>query len=183
MADETELINRISDLINISSVSIWEALGISVIASILSVGIIGVIGFIYKKGINEIIQKAIKRTQLNIQGEWVAKGKVKIDEENSYTYRDQTTIKQIGRNILGESLYTTNSNGKEETKKYKIAGFIKNDVVVGTYENIETDSIGVGSFILIVKNDGKKLEGNYQIYNVYGRNIQPWPYEFFKKIK
>ncbi len=185
MEDKAATLDQIQNLIDLSSVSTGEAIGISVLASIISVALIGAIQFMYRKGLYEHIQNAIKRTQLNIQGEWLAEGEMDpVDGGEKYTYRDQTTLKQKGRNVSGESLYTTTAeDGKEEIKKYLINGFIKNDVVVGTYENVDSESMGVGSFTLIVKSDGKKLEGVYQIYNVFERDIYEWKYTLNKKAK
>jgi hypothetical protein len=184
MEEKAATLEQIQNLIDLTSISTGEAIGISVLASLISVALVGVIGFLYRKGLYEHIQNAIKKTQLNIQGEWLAEGEiVPSDKSEKYSYRDQTTLKQKGRNISGESLYTTTTNGNEQIKKYKINGFIKNDVVVGTYENINTESMGAGSFTFVVKSDGKKLDGVYQIYNVFDRDIQEWKYTLNKKAK
>jgi hypothetical protein len=184
MGDKPATIEQIQNLIDLTSVSTIEAIGISVLASLISVAALGIIGFLYKKGLYEHVQNAIKKTQLNITGEWLAEGKVApADGGEEYSYRDQTTLKQKGRDITGESLYTTTTKEKEEIKKFKISGFIKNDVVVGTYENVDSESTGVGSFTLIVKSDGKKLDGVYQIYNVFEREIQEWRYTLEKKTR
>lgn len=184
MEEKLATIEQIQNLIDLTAVSTGEAIGISVLASLISVALVGVIGFLYRKGLYEHIQNAIKKTQLNIQGEWLAEGEVQpADGTEKYGYRDQTTLKQKGRNITGKSLYTTTTNGSEEIKKYELKGFIKNDVVVGTYENVNTESMGVGSFTLVVKSDGKKLDGVYQIYNVFEREIQEWKYTLNKKTK
>lgn len=185
MEDKAATIDQIKELINLSSVSTTEAIGISVLASLISVAVIGVINFLYRKGLYEHIQNAIKKTQLNIEGQWYAEGdKVPDGGGKEYSFKDHTNLKQKGRTITGESVYTTiRDDGKEELKKFKIDGFIKNDIVVGTYENVDSDSTGVGSFTLIVKSDGKQLDGVYQIYNVFEREITEWRYTLNKKSK
>ncbi len=185
MEAKISTIEQIQNLINLTSVSTTEAIGISVLASLISVTVIGVINFLYRKGLYEYIQNAIKETQLNIEGQWFAEGdKIPDGGGKEYSFRDHTKLKQKGRIITGRSFYTTfRKDGKEEIKKFKIDGFIKNDIVVGTYENIDSDSTGVGSFTLIVKSDGKQLDGVYQIYNVFEREITEWRYTLNKKSK
>lgn len=184
MDEQVATIEQIQNLIDLTAISTGEAIGISVLASLISVALVGVIGFLYQKEIYEHVQYSIKKTQLNIQGEWLAEGEAQpTDGGEKYSYRDQTTLKQKGRNITGESLYTTTTNGNEEIKKFSLKGFIKNDVVVGTYENVDSESMGVGSFTLVVKSDGKKLDGVYQIYNVFDREIQEWKYTLNKQAK
>lgn len=165
--------------------TVLETIGLSVIASIISVAIIGIVNYLYRKGIYEYIQNAIGQTQINIQGEWRSEGN--IDNGNGYDgyfYRDQTTFKQSGRNITGESLYTvTTKDGIEEIKRYSISGVINNDLIVGTYENIDPASVGVGSFVFLIKDDGKKLDGEYLVYNVFSRQIEHWPYSLSRKSK
>jgi hypothetical protein len=163
------------------SFSLLQALGISIFSGVLTVALIGVIKFIYSKGINDIIQSGIKRNIKNIEGIWEASGTHKNHNNTQYNYTDRTTIRQIGRTISGDSIYTTITNGQQEIKKFTINGTIQNDVVAGTYENNSDRSVGIGSFTMVINQGGKSLKGYYAIYDVDLRNVECWPYELTLK--
>ena len=164
-----------------ASFTIWETIGISIAAGVITVFLLGIIKFVYNKGLLDYINKKIKANSLNVEGTWFAESIQEDCNGVKYKYMDQTTIKQIGRVITGKSLYTTIKGVAEETKEFNINGFMKNDVLFGTYENINNTSIGAGSFTLILQADGKELNGYFLIYSIEMRKIEKWDYKLIKR--
>lgn len=98
-----------------------------------------------------------------------------------YAYAEALTIKQFGQDISGSTIYLISGKENEENKSFQVNGFLKNDVLVAIYENPDNQSVGIGTYTLLLKDDCLFLEGVCTVYNVSSRNIEDWLFKFARK--
>jgi hypothetical protein len=134
-----------------------------IIAGILTIIIVEWIGLpFYKNSIMPCLEN-IRYKGIRIDGEW--KTTFFMEDER---FTETAKITQKGHIIKGTILYQPPDDKLEE---FEVDGEFENLLLTAKYRPKDTSSLDRGTFALIARNDGKKLEGYLAFYSIESEKV------------
>jgi hypothetical protein len=88
-------------------------------------------------------------------------------------------LTRVGNRIQGQLVEI---GGASEVHTYVLNGTFKNLILCGSYENENPQNIDRGSFSLMLKENGLKLEGFFASYTESGESIHPFKCELKRNV-
>ncbi|MFA6251114.1 MAG: hypothetical protein WC603_00580 [Candidatus Paceibacterota bacterium] len=141
-------------MINISSSII-----IGVVSGIITSAVIWVIVNLFKKNILPWYQ-SITYQGVKIGGNWIGfyqkPTNINNDEKDPHY---NIHIIQKGHHICGEMTRNKDQNGSRNSKTFIFNGLFKDGNLVFSYKPKDSTRLGLGSYVLKLGDDGKKLHG------------------------
>lgn len=97
---------------------------------------------------------------VKINGDWIGfyqhSKSTNIDEDDPHY---NIHINQKGHQIYGEMTRSKNQDGTRDSKTFVFNGLFKDGNLVFSYKPKDSTRLGLGSYVLKLKDDGKKLHG------------------------
>jgi len=156
--------------------SVYEALGISVFASVLVLVLVWSSRVLWAYFLENVYLRLTCRYLTDISGVWRAE----YTDPNGHKCSDETTIRQHGYRIEAVTMYSIQykDDRPNEHKEFKCVGLLRNDIFSAYYWNVDRKQKGSGSFSLAISHDGNTMRGKFSWYDIDIGEIDAGDYEW-----
>lgn len=158
----------------------FEALGISVTASIIVLASHFAIKILWRDLFEKYYIKITCRHMTDISGTWYS---LSHDPHGNKCYQE-ISVKQYGYLIEGTESYRIdygNSHGSRQ-KVFKFSGILRNDLLSVFYWNADRREKGSGSFTLQVSHEGNVMKGKFSWFDVESNEIESGDHLWTREI-
>jgi hypothetical protein len=141
-------------------VSVGWSIFIGVISGVITSVLVWFASRFFQNVIKPEIQ-ALTYQGVKISGTWVgfydllSSAKIKSLNEPCYTIY----VKQKGHSITGEFIVNKQPNGQSDLKAFTFTGLFKDKNLVIWYKPKEQTRLGIGSYVMVLTEDGRRFEG------------------------
>jgi len=147
-----------------------EVVGVSVLASLLALGILWIGRIVWCWVGENFYLKLTCRHATDISGKWRAE----YEDSSGHRCSEKTDIKQSGYKIEGVTEYSIRyKDGRPaKQKKFEMQGLLRNDLFTAYYWNADRSQKGSGAFTLRVSKEGSAMVGKYAWFDVEAEDIE-----------
>ena len=157
--------------------SIIENIGLAVTSSFLTLIILGIFNFTWRKWIEDFWMKIAFRHVIDIDGVWCSQQDCKIG-----TSIEKITLSQKGWKVSGISSYELKEGDKvTKREKFQLEGIFRGDILSLYYANVDRTKRGAGSITLSLQNDASEFTGFTIVYDTNNSVLKAIPITYTRE--
>lgn len=130
-----------------------EAVAIGIISGLLTTFIVIVIQKIWVSAVEPWYEERIYK-DVKLEGVWEC-------QYPTLNLKEKITLKSVAHRVNGVVVIV---QGPDQGKTYEISGSFKNLILTASYHSVDRKSLDRGTYTLMLKNNGSKLEGYSAFY-------------------